>query len=625
MAAADSTVGTARSPSDLGVEDSFRRWGGPVPVSQTRGGVNDGRGGGGPSGPVAVGRGFSNGSNGTAPLSSTTEHGDYESDSSLAVSATRRAGGGGGGGRSRSNSGSASRRTRPADDRQEAEETVMAAAAARAAKLKEDKFKQAVLQHFVAEDAEARLLHGAGREENLGSGTIAGQLGTGTGTGTSVSASRGGGFSNSMRMHWHRVGGGSGSSSSDMNNNNNISNTNNTNSDAISVDMGESEPPVLPSGELLEEGSKAWKLLGAGNSSGTPRRQRPIGSASGSDGTPGRRQDYDALTGLFSASETGHGGRHYQHQYQRKTSPNPPPPMHPRLVMGSGVLSGGDGGVATDQDKRKSFSSGGAAGVGLGDGRSGRPERLAFFSGDMDVAAASLAAQGSARIAGTTPYWTGVSTMSDGPGWGGGNIEGSVVSLGAQTPPPGADGDGSGLGQLLSLSPTPLPSLGAQTPPPGSSEPISGTGTRMFGVGGDGGGSSASALRGEGGGSRSRSLTLWADSAKESESAAASVAPPSWGLRGDQDAAGSDLGGAGGAGMYTPRGGGSGRISRSATSTPRGVGSNLWGAGVGVTGTPGRAERRGEELNPVGIRTPGRLPRRLHQGVNKVKRAVGVG
>ena len=104
--------------------------------------------------------------------------------------------------------------------------------------------------------------------------------------------------------------------------------------------------------------------------------------------------------------------------------------------------------------------------------------------------------------------------------------------------------------------------------------------------------------------SRSRAKTMWANrSMEEAEAGAAEISPPVWGLadeESDRDRAGK---------------------LHSAASTPHGKqSSSTWGAGAAGGGGGGKRGLRG-----VVNRTPGRLPRRLHQGVNKVKRAVGVG
>lgn len=101
---------------------------------------------------------------------------------------------------------------------------------------------------------------------------------------------------------------------------------------------------------------------------------------------------------------------------------------------------------------------------------------------------------------------------------------------------------------------------------------------------------------------------LWGTAA-EAEEAAATVSPPSWAQ------ASPPSGSNGGGGMRR----GFMSSPHSAASTPRGTrSSSFWGGGGGG----GAGDRTSA---PMMTRTPGRIPRRINQGVNRVKRAVAGG
>lgn len=292
-------------------------------------------------------------------------------------------------------------------------------------------------------------------------------------------------------------------------------------------------------------------------------------------------------------------------------------------VEGNGGYTGlatlGGGGYGRD------FSNGGgataaaaiAAGYGYDyDDKTSRPESLSLASLDMGPAgsvsgglislnAIAAAANASAGTINATLRW---------------GIE--PLDLGSQTPPPGGLMDHLLGGSFSSSSPIAAEvSLGAQTPPPLvlveelPSHQVGGGGSRS----GWPGERTAAAPR-PGAQSISSNGSRKEDDASATTAVAAATSrglySPPWGSRGGVEVS-PNLAKKSGA---KPAG-----LPQSAASTPkarRGLGSVVWGAGGGGD----RDERGGDGAGVVVVtKTPGRLPRRLHQGVNKVRRAVGVG
>eukprot|EP00903_Cladosiphon_okamuranus_P015566 g14371.t1 len=320
------------------------------------------------------------------------------------------------------------------------------------------------------------------------------------------------------------------------------------------------EPPILPSGELLEEGSKAWKVLVTGGGPG-PRGAR-ADSAS------------DLPAALVTTSRSAEFDVGVPHNL---SSPSPsPPPMHPRLTM--------DAARAAAAAQPRPVGLGGTAegGRGSADADAERPLSLSLVSIDIGAGAAGEVAEQWAASSNTVPTPHGGTTRRSDP----------PLSPGAQTPPPlSPPGGGGGAPDDLTL--TIAPSDGG-------------------GGGGDGSGAQpprqwAHRFRAP---LSARGLRPSQWGAASEEGAAATVSPPRWGK------------------SSTPSGSGGGRgfLSSSTASTPRSTrSSSMWGIGGGGRGGKKEEEGGGSGGAPLVTRTPGRLPRRLHRGVNKVKRAVGVG
>lgn len=387
----------------------------------------------------------------------------------------------GGGGRSSSLKSSHSSSQLPPRDGQ-------SRAAARAARLEADKI--AALRHFAAE-AKAEK-HGGGRG---GGGRSGG----------------GGGGGSRSRSSSFRGGGGGGSSASGSGSAGPM--PWDDGDQASEAGMSDIDPPILPSGELLEEGSKAWRLLGAGGPGPGVR------AASVSD-LP------SALVATSRSAEFDVGVP------RSKASPSPsPPPLHPRLTMEDGAAAQ-------------------------------RPLSLSLASLDIGAGAVGRVAEQWAANSNTVPTPHGGTTRRADP----------PLSPGAQTPPPLSPADPDDLTLAVHSSHQQGGVRRFRTP-------LSARGPRP---------------------------SQWGATAAEAEAAASVVSPPSWGQ------------------ASTPSGNGGGRgfSSNSAASTPRSTrSSKMWGNGGG-------GAKKGEEgggAGPIMARTPGRLPRRLHQGVNNFKRAVGVG
>lgn len=401
-------------------------------------------------------------------------------------------------------------------------------------------------------------------------------------------------------------------------------------------DVAALDPPILPSGELLEEGSKAWKLLGPGRDVyATPARNRGSNAASAVTASAprfrrGRQSGLAAPSSLGVPAPDPTGARTNRHSMPSKAGgPNAlvPDPgrsrsMNLRSVDIAGELGKSDSGNDPRGQGGDTTNPWAVLPTADAESKASRPEPLAFSPPGLvsnEAAPLGRVAQESARAAGSIPYWTGTRTLAAEapPGWGG---QGSV-SLGAQTPPPGAGGEGTVFGQLMALSTPPRAprgamelGLGVQTPPPGSCEPF---GTAVPpGLGGTLGSSgglvlgdavgtcdAAPADNDPGGGGALDSgiqtpTTSPAGKRTEAAAAAAATSPARLGLGGDRTEVG-----------------GKARVSLSAASTPKAIRSNSWRGG-------GKTK---EEPRPVGSKTPGRLPRRLQQGMRRVKRVVGVG
>lgn len=431
---------------------------------------------------------------------------------------------GGMGGRSASSRSSSSGQLPPRDGQSRA--------AARAARLEADKI--AALRHFAAE----------AKAEKQG-----GRSGGGGGGGGSASAA--GSRSSSFR--------GSGSAAGGVNNGSSAGLMPRDDGDHGSeTGMSEIDPPMLPSGELLEEGSKAWRLLMQGGP-GLGVRAAPASELPSALVATSRSAEFDV-------------GAH-----RSKASPSPSPPLHPRLTMEDGAAAAG-GDPAERAAALRPLSLGrqreGGAGARV-DGE--RPLSLSLVSLDIGAGAAGRVAEQWAASSNTVPTPHGGTTRRADP----------PLSPGAQTPPPLSPPGGGGAPDRLTLT---LPSDGKQQQQPHQQRvprfrtPLSARGHRP----------------------------TWTTAA-EAEPAASVVSPPGWGQ------------------ASTPSGNGRSRgfSSNSATSTPKSTarGSSMWGNGNGNGGGGGskKADEGGGGGGSMMTRTPGRLPRRLHQGVNKVKRAVGVG
>ncbi|CAM9929589.1 unnamed protein product, partial [Ectocarpus sp. 8 AP-2014] len=307
---------------------------------------------------------------------------------------------------------------------------------------------------------------------------------------------------------------------------------NDTEEEDARAEMARIDPPLLPSGELLPEDSKAWKVLGAGGGGGGSVRSFSGSSLPSALVATSRSEEFDV--GSLRSKLAGRG--------DNKLSPSPSPPLHPRLTM-----------------------------EGYGRTADGRPLSLSLASFDIGAGTASKVAKQWAACNSVVPTPHGGTTRRADP----------PLSPGVQTPPP--------------LSPPGISDLGSVVVGNDSNKALTLT---MSGGGGDGvehdgRHQQKNTLRSPvsaRGGPRSH----WANTtAAEAEAAATAVSPPSWGAR---------------KGFLSS--------AHSPASTPRAGGSsNNTGGGGGGGGGGGS----------VATRTPGRLPRRLHQGVNKVKRAVGVG
>lgn len=421
--------------------------------------------------------------------SSGSEDGGGGGDGSTGSRRRKRGGGDGGGKACRSSKSSSSgggRHLPPRDG--------MSRAAARAARMEADKL--AALRHFVSE---AKLE--TSRSSRSG-GAVAADAAAETATrGRGRPRSGSGG----APLLW-----------------------NDTEEEDAQAEMARIDPPLLPSGELLPEDSKAFKVLGAGGGGGSRVRSFSGSSLPSALVTTSRSEEFDVGSLRGKLARRG----------DNKPSPGPSPPLHPRLIM-----------------------------EGAGRTVDGRPLSLSLASFDIGAGTASKVAEQWAACNSVVPTPHGGTTRRADP----------PLSPGAQTPPP------------LSPPGVPIADLG------------------RLGGGGDGGEHHGShqqkhALRSPLS-ARGGPGSHWANTtAEEAEAAAAAVSPPGWGARKGFLSSG-----------------------HSPASTPRlgGSSSTMWG---GNSGAGKKAEERGGGgSGSLGNKTPVRLPRRLHQGVNKVKRAVGVG
>lgn len=354
---------------------------------------------------------------------------------------------------------------------------------------------------------------------------------------------------------------------------------------------------------LCAEDSKAWRVLGE-----MPQKQRdnslsssgqrasslpPRRVPAGRDGAALVNGDGDGVVaGRGVSSRSRESPSHRRSRSRGRSRPPPSKSSIPRYTASDGLDSGGiENEVAKSDglDSRNSLTGGSGIGASVAPDNSepnnnSCPPSMSFsLLGVADSGERGLAELESFAMTPRVPL--------------------PPLSPSAQTPPARR----VNAGPASSLS-QPKPMTRKQSAPsPGEQTPVGNfVGTEVEAV-------TTTNIKPGGGMTRSRSKSVWANRSVEGAEAEAGAEVSSLKV---------------GSGDVIIRDDVSGRTdwsTGSACSTPKGTksGSSIWVGGVeGESSTSGDGKR---ETNSLANKTPGRLPRRLHQGVNKVKRAVGVG